>query len=69
MFNDLRNKIKLLKKLSELSKELKRLKKEEQSTFDEIGHFLETAKILYPKIGGILEDIIELAKIFSHKKV
>ena len=69
MIKDFVNKIKLLKKLSELSKELKRLKKEEQSTFDEIGHFLETAKILYPKIGGILEKIINIAKSHSNKKV
>ena len=69
MFKKLREKIKLIKKFSELSKELKRLKKEEQSTFDEIGHFLETAKILYPKIGGILEKIIYIAKSGSNKKV
>lgn len=69
MFKKLREKIKLLKKLSELSKELKRLKKEEQGTFDEIVHFLETAKILYPKIGGILEKIINIAKSHSNKKV
>ena len=29
----------------------------------------ETAKILYPKIGGILEDIIGIAKSDSNKKV
>lgn len=69
MFKDLREKIKLVQILLELSKELKRLKKEEQSTFDEIGHFLETAKILYPKIGGILEKIIYIAKSHSNKKV
>lgn len=69
MIKDIVNKIKLLKKLSALSKELKKLKKENQSTFDEVGHFLETAKILYPKIGGILEDIIRIAKDDSNKKV
>ena len=69
MFKELRNKIKLLKKLSALSKELKALKNENEKTFDEIGHFLETAKILYPKIGGILEDIIGIAKSNSNKKV
>jgi hypothetical protein len=69
MFKELRNKIKLLKKLSSLAKELKALKKENEKTFDEIGHFLETAKILYPKIGGILEDIIGIAKSDSNKKV
>ena len=69
MFKELRNKIKLLKKLSELSKELKRLKKEEQSTFEEIGLFLQNAKILSPKIGGILEKIIYIVKSDSDKKV
>jgi hypothetical protein len=69
MFKDLREKAKLVKLLLELSKEFKRLKKEEQSTFDDIGHFLETAKILYPKIGGILENIIGIAKGDSNKKV
>ena len=69
MFKELRKKIELIKLLSELSKELKRLKKEEQGTFDEIGHFLETAKILYPKIGVILEKIINIAKSHNNKKV
>ena len=69
MFKKLQEKIKLLKKLNALSKELKILKKENQNTFDEIGHFLETAKILYPKIGGLLEDIIGIAKSDSDKKV
>jgi hypothetical protein len=69
MFKDLREKAKLVKLLLELSKELKRLKKEEQSTFDDIGHFLESAKLLYPKIGGILEKIINIVKSHSDKKV
>ena len=69
MFKDLRNKIKLIKKLSELSKELERLKKEEQSTFEEIGLFLQNAKTLSPKIGGILEKIIYIAKSDNNKKV
>lgn len=69
MFKDLRNKIKLLKQLLELSKELKRLKKEEQSAFDDIGHFLESAKLLYPKIGGILEKVFDIDKSDSNKKV
>jgi uncharacterized membrane-anchored protein YhcB (DUF1043 family) len=69
MFKDLRNKIKLLKKLSALAKELKKVKKENEQTFDEIAHFLESAKLLYPKLGGLLEDIIELAKSDNNKKV
>lgn len=69
MLKDLVNKIKLLKKLSDLSKEFKKIKKENEQTFDEIGHFLESAKLLYPKLGGILEDIIRIAKGDSNKKV
>ena len=61
--------IKLLNKVLKISKELKKLKKENAQTFDELGHFLETAKLLYPKIGGLLEDIIEIAKGDSNKKV
>ena len=61
--------IKLLNKVLKISKELKKLKKENTQTFDELGHFLETAKLLYPKIGGLLEDIIEIAKGGSNKKV
>lgn len=61
--------IKLLNKVLKVSKELKKLKKENTQTFDELGHFLETAKLLYPKIGGLLESIIEIAKGDSNKKV
>ena len=62
-------KIKLLNKVLKLSKELKKLKKENEQTFDEVAHFLETAKILYPKIGGLLEDILGIAKGDNNKKV
>lgn len=62
-------KIKLLNKVLKLSKELKKLKKENEQTFNEVAHFLETAQLLYPKIGGLLEDIIEIAKGDSNKKV
>ena len=65
----LRKKIQILKKVSEISKEFKKLKKENKQTFDEIKHFLETAKLLYPKLGGLLEDIIGIAKNDSNKKV
>lgn len=69
MIKDLVNKIKILKKLNALSKELKKVKKENAQTFDEIGHFLESAKMLYPKLGGLLEDIIGIAKGDNNKKV
>jgi hypothetical protein len=69
MFKNLRNKIRIFKKVLELKKEFKKIKKENSKTFDEIKHFLETAKLLYPKLGGLLEDIIGIAKGDSDKKV
>ena len=69
MFKDLRNKIKLFKKVLELSKEFKKIKKEEQQTFNEMKHFLETAKLLYPKLGGLIGRIFEIAKDDNNKKV
>ena len=59
----------MLKKVSEISKEFKKIKKENKKTFDEVKHFLETAKILYPKLGGLLEDILGIAKGDNNKKV
>ena len=49
MFKELRTKIRIFKKVLEISKELKKIKKEEKQTFDDIKHFVETAKLLYPK--------------------
>lgn len=69
MFKELRNKIKLFKKVLEISKELKKIKKEEQQTFNEIGHFLESAKLLYPKLGGLIERLFEIDKNDSNEKV
>ena len=69
MFKKLSNKIKLIKKVLEISKEFKKIKKENAQTFDEIKHLIETAKLLYPKLGGLLEDIIGIAKDDSNKKV
>jgi hypothetical protein len=62
-------KLKLFKKLLALSKELKQIAKENDKTIQEFKHFLETAKVLYPKLGGLIEDIIELAKGNDNKKV
>ena len=69
MFKELRTKIRIFKKVLELKKEFKKIKKENSKTFDEVKHFLETAKLLYPKLGGLLEDIIGVAKGDSNKKV
>lgn len=69
MFKELRTKTRIFKKVLELKKEFKKIKKENKKTFDEVKHFLETAKLLYPKLGGLLEDIIGIAKGDSDKKV
>ena len=69
MFKELRTKIRIFKKVLELKKEFKRIKKENKKTFDEVKHFLETAKLLYPKLGGLLEDILGIVKDDSNKKV
>lgn len=69
MFKELRTKIRIFKKVLELKKEFKKIKKENKKTFDEVQHFLETAKLLYPKLGGLLEDIIGVAKSDNNKKV
>ena len=62
-------KIKLFKKLLALSNELKQIAKENDKTIQEFKHFLETARVLYPKLGGLLEDIIGIVKSNSDKKV
>ena len=62
-------KIKLFKKLIALSNELKQIAKENDKTIQEFKHFLETARVLYPKLGGLLEDIVGIAKNDSNKKV
>lgn len=69
MFKELKTKIRIFKKVLELKKEFKRIKKENKKTFDEVKHFLETAKLLYPKLGGLLEDIIGIVKDDNNKKV
>lgn len=62
-------KIKLFKKLIALSNELKQIAKENDKTIQEFKHFLETARVLYPKLGGLIEDIVELVKSDSNKKI
>lgn len=55
-------KIKLFKKLLDLSKELKRISEENDKTIREFKQFLETAGVLYPKLKGLIDEIIELVK-------
>ena len=69
MFKSLRNKIKLLKKLSELSKEIKKIHKKNEELFLELRHIFETVKILFPNLIGVINEIIELVKDDSNKKV
>ena len=62
-------KIKLLMTISKLAKEIEKVCKENDATLKELYSFLEQGKILFPRIGGILEKIINIAKGNSDKKV
>ena len=62
-------KIKLFKKVLELSKELKKIRNENEEMFLEIRQLFETAKILFPSLMGVINEIIELVKDDSNKKV
>ena len=62
-------KIKLFKKVLELSKELKKIRNENEELFLELRQLFETAKILFPNLIGVLNEIIELVKDDSNKKV
>jgi hypothetical protein len=55
-------KIKLFKKVLELSKELKKIRNENEEMFLELRQLFETAKILFPNLIGVLNEIIELVK-------
>ena len=55
-------KIKLFKKVLELSKELKKIRNENEELFLELRQLFETAKILFPNLVGVLNEIIELVK-------
>jgi hypothetical protein len=55
-------KIKLFKKVLELSKELKKIRNENEEMFLELRQLFETAKILFPSLMGVINEIIELVK-------
>ena len=61
-------KIKLFKKVLELSKELKKIRNENEELFLELRQLFETAKILFPNLIGVLNEIIELIKDTDNKK-
>jgi hypothetical protein len=62
-------KIKLFKKVLELSKELKKIRNENEEMFLELRQIFETVKILFPNLIGVLNEIIELVKDDNNKKV
>ena len=62
-------KIKLFKKVLELSKELKKIRNENEELFLELRQIFETVKILFPNLIGVLNEIIELVKDDNNKKV
>jgi hypothetical protein len=53
---------KLFLKVLELSKEVKKIQKENEELFLELRQLLETAKILFPNLIGVINEIIELVK-------
>ena len=53
---------KLFLKVLELSKEVKKIQKENEELFLELRQLLETAKILFPNLIGVLNEIIKLVK-------
>ncbi len=55
-------KIKLFKKVLELSKEIRKITKENEETILEFRQLFESAKILFPSLIGVLNEIIELVK-------
>jgi hypothetical protein len=60
---------KLFLKVLELSKEVKKIQKENEELFLELRQLLETAKILFPNLIGVLNEIIKLVKDDNNKKV
>jgi hypothetical protein len=62
-------KIKLFKKVLELSKGIKRIIEENPNTIYELKQIFEGLKILFPDLKGVLNEIFELVKGDNNKKV
>jgi hypothetical protein len=62
-------KIRLFKKVLELSKEINKIYHNNYEMFLELRQLFETVKILFPNLMGVLNEIIELVKDDSNKKV
>lgn len=55
-------KIKLFKKVLELSKEVKKILQENKNEVYELRQWFETGKILFPSLRRLLNEIFELVK-------
>jgi hypothetical protein len=62
-------KIRLFKRILELSKEVNKIYHNNYELYLELRQLFETAKILFPNLIGVLNEIIELIKDDSNKKV
>jgi hypothetical protein len=62
-------KIRLFKKILELSKEINKIYHNNYELYLELRQLFETAKILFPNLIGVLNEIIELVKDDNNKKV
>lgn len=69
MFKELRKKIKLFKKVLELKKGIEAIIKENPHTIYELKQIFEKIKILFPELIGVLNEIFELIKSNTNKKV
>jgi hypothetical protein len=61
-------KIKLFKKVLELSKGIKRIIKENPDTIYKLKQIFEGLKILFPDLKGVLNEIFDLVKGDNNKK-
>ena len=59
-------KIRLLKQISKLAKEVEKVCKENDATLRDLHLFIEQGKVLFPRIGDILESIAKIAE--NHKR-
>ena len=59
-------KIRLLKQISKLAKEVEKVCKENDATLRDLHSFIEQGKVLFPRIGDILESIAKIAE--NHKR-
>ena len=69
MIKGLITKIRILKKVNQIHKELKKYVKTNDATIQEAKLFLDNAKLLFPRLGGLIEGLFEIVEINCNKEV